>query len=524
MSARIVNVIGGGPAGLLSAQLLARDHPDWTVTVHERLPPDETFGFGVGLTHALMHAINQEVPALHDDLVANSAEFSAAAFWLPAGRVELPSFHAGAIGRTRLLQLLIEHAQNAGVEVRIGSTPTVDDLAGGSDLVIGADGVSSTTRERLTAELGASEQIGRGLFIWCGAEIKLEGTIFIPVQTQDGTFVAHAYPYDTGLATFVIETGADALERAGCRSDEFDGEGDSDEPTLDYLSKAFEQLLEGSRFLGNRSRWMNFRTVRCERWSHGNVVLLGDAAATAHPTIGSGTKLALEAAISLAASMKTVTDEPPASRLPDYEARERPQIERLQDRAHRSQLWWESFPSRLSLSPARIAFAYMSRAGAVSLQQLRQSAPGLADQAIADYAGLSARQVPAEEFADWILRRPLQVNGSALSGRLLPQGGRDPDVKLWVDCPDPWSPSVQATLQQVAADAARQRIIGLYGGNSRGELLDRLALGERLRSELGAVVAVSCGEDQLGDAIDGLVAGRADLVEVSDRERAHECS
>jgi anthraniloyl-CoA monooxygenase len=509
---RVVHVIGGGPAGLLSAQLLARDHPAWEVVVHERLAPDETFGFGVGLTRALLGALRDEVPALHDDLVADSASFSAAVFRLPAGRVELPSFHAGAIGRARLLQRLIEHAQRAGVDVRIGSTPSLDDLTAISDLVIGADGVSSTTREQLAVELGASEQVGRGLFIWCGAEAELEGTVFMPVQTADGWFVAHAYPYGEGHSTFVIETDAESLRRAGCRTERFAQDGESDESSLEYLSGAFAELLGGGRFLGNRSRFMNFRTVRCERWYHKQVLLIGDAVATAHPTLGSGTKLALEAAISLARTLRTVDSEPPASRLAAYEQAERPQIERLQDRARRSQLWWESFPSRMSLSPARIAFAYMSRAGAVSLEQLCEAAPGLAEQAITDFAGL--RPAPAsEEFAEWVLGRPLRVNGYALPGRLLRD--RDPDVKLWVNLSDPWGPEAQPVVEQIAAEHhVGDRIVGLYGGRSRGELLDRLALGERLRSELGAVIAVSCEHDQLPDAVDGLVAGRADLIEV----------
>jgi anthraniloyl-CoA monooxygenase len=512
---RTVNVLGGGPAGLMAAQLLARDHPDWSVTVHERLEPDDTYGFGVGLTRALLKGLEVEAPELTDDLVHESAEFSSAAFWLPQGVVELPSFHAGAIGRARMLRLLTEAARAAGVDVQIGSTPTVDDLRGGSDLVIGADGVSSTTRERLAAEFGADEEVGRGLFIWCGAEIALEGTVFMPVRTGDGVFVAHAYPYAKGLSTFVIETDAESLRRAGCRTDEFTEDGDSDEHSLAYLSRAFRDLLSGGSFIGNRSRWMNFRTVRCERWSHENVVLLGDAAATAHPTIGSGTKLALEAAITLARTMRTVNGEPPASRLAAYEREARPNIERLQDRARRSQLWWESFPSRMNLSPAQIAFAYMSRAGAVSLDQLRQASPSLAGQAVADYAGIPVRQVPREGFGQWVLERPLQVNGHALASRLLEAGSEPCDASLVIDFDDPWGPEAEAILERVRSlGSGPGRIVELSGPDTRGALLDRLAFGERLRAELGMVVAVRCDRAQLADAIDGLVAGRADLVEV----------
>jgi anthraniloyl-CoA monooxygenase len=513
---RTVNILGGGPAGLMSAQLLARDHPDWEVIVHERLEPDDTYGFGVGLTRALLGALEKETPELTEDLVHESAEFSSAAFWLPSGVVELPSFHAGAIGRARMLRLLTEAARAAGVDVRIGSTPTVDDVRAESDLVIGADGMSSPTRERLAGEVGATETIGRGLFIWCGAEIALEGTVFMPVQTEEGTFVAHAYPYAPGLSTFVVETDVESLRRAGCRTDEFTEDGDSDDASLAYLSRVFRDLLSGGRFIGNRSRWMNFRTVRCERWSHENVVLLGDAAATAHPTIGSGTKLALEAAITLAATMRTVNGDSPVDRLSAFEREARPQVEKLQDRARRSQLWWESFPSRMSLSPARIAFAYMSRAGAVSLDQLRQASPSLAGQAVADFAGIPARLVPREGFEDWVLARPLQVNGHALPGRLVGADVEGCNGHFEVGFEDPWGPEAAALIEHIAAlSGGPKRIVELTGPDARGALLDRLALGERLRSELGVVVAVRCDRALLADAIDGLVAGRADLVELA---------
>ena len=138
---------------------------------------------------------------------------------------------------------------------------------------------------------------------------------------------------------------------AGCRTDEFAGDGDSDGSSLAYLSQAFSDLLGGESFIGNRSRWMHFKTVRCERWHTGNVVLLGDAAATAHPTLGSGTKLAMEAAIALGHALAGVEDADPTSRLEHFERNLRPSVERLQERAP-GQLWWESFRTA-STSPRR---------------------------------------------------------------------------------------------------------------------------------------------------------------------------
>jgi anthraniloyl-CoA monooxygenase len=502
---RTVSVIGGGPAGLMAARLLARDHPSWAVTVYERLAPDETFGFGVGLTPAVMAEVERITPDVHEQLLAASAKFHSAKFELFGASVGLPSYHAGAISRARLLQILLEAARADGVQVKIGAEATLDELRGSSDLVVAADGVSSGVREQLATELGASEELGRGLFIWCGAETPLEGTIFMPVRTAAGTFVAHAYPYEAGRSTFVIETDAESLARAGCHTESFGHDGDSDEASLQYLSQAFAELLGGATFVGNRSRWMRFRTVRCARWHHDNVVVLGDAALTAHPTLGSGTKLALEAAIGLAAALRDVDDETPASRLAAFEQRQRPAAEQIQERARRSQLWWESFPSRLELSPARIAFAYMSRAGAVSLSELYEAAPELAGAALADYAGVELAEVPSEGLQQWVLQH---ADG---------EGRRNGAAELAVDVDDPWGEEAQTLIERIAKGNGTAPSVILTGPPTRGALLDRLAFGERIRAELGAQVTVACAEQQLSDAVDGIVAGRADLVQVGER-------
>jgi anthraniloyl-CoA monooxygenase len=511
---RTVAVIGGGPAGLMAARLMARDHSDWEVTVYERLAPVDTFGFGVGLTPSLLASLSRVTPDVHEQLVAASAGFSSAGFRLPDGDVELPSYHAGAISRSRLLQVLGEAALGDGVRVDIGASPVLADVAG-ADLVIAADGVSSAVRDLLSNELGVTDTLGRGLFIWCGAPIALEGTVFMPVRTRDGIFTAHAYPYGEGRSTFVIETDVESLERAGCRTDSFSADGDSDEASLAYLSDAFADLLGGERFIGNRSRWMQFRTVRCARWSHDNVVILGDAAATAHPSLGSGTKLALESAIALAETLASVEDESPASRLTGFEARQRPDVERIQERAHRSQLWWESFPSRLSMTPAQIAFAYMSRAGAVSLEDLHRAAPQLAEQVLADFAGVRREEVPDVELQRWVLAQPLSMNGHSLPARLADGDLKDPELSIEID--DPWGPEAEQLLARLSGRAdADASVVTLTGADSRAALLDRLALGERIRSELGFRVTVTCAGQQLDDAVDGLVAGRTDLIKVGE--------
>jgi anthraniloyl-CoA monooxygenase len=520
MTALRVCVIGGGPAGLFAARLLAIDHPDWEISVYERLPPRDTFGFGVGLTDGTLRTLQAADPDVHRSIVEAAYPFAGAEFRMPGGIARLVRFHSGAIRRSRLLALLQEHAERSGVDVHIGEEMDLDQALDAADLVVGADGVSSATRARFAAELGARETLGRGLFIWCGAELDLDRTVFAPARTEHGLFVAHCYPYAEHQATFVIETDAQAVARAGCVTATFSADGDSDEPALDYLSHAFAELLQGGRFVGNRSRWSHFRTVTCQRWHHERVVLLGDAKATAHPSIGSGTKLALEDAVALARSLRDVESHDLVAKLADFERVRRPAVDRLQDRARRSQLWWESFDARAQLSPARLAVAYLSRAGAVSLDDLRTSAPELARQAVSDFSGVDQGSVPDRELAQWVLERPLVSNGASLPTRILDveqasAGALSPRT-LAVECDDPWgneAASVVATAKALVDDGCG--LICLSGAASRAALLDRLALAERVRRAAGVPVAVEGSGSQIDDLADALVAGRADLATLS---------
>lgn len=524
-----VAVIGGGAAGLFCARLLARQHPGWQVVVHERLSPDQTFGFGVGLTGALLKAIGDADPELRDDIVGAAFRFSHAHFRLPAGLLELEAFHSGvAIGRAELLRLLLRRAESAGVEVRIGPAAHVDDLREVNDLVVAADGVSSATRERLAGVLQPSIGIGRGLFVWCGSRTQLPCTTFMPVQTEHGIFVTHAYPYAAGRSTFVIETDDATWRRAGLDEggslDPYSGE--SDERSLDYLSATFTDLLGGQRLVGNKSRWTRFRTVSCARWSHENVVVIGDAAATAHPSLGSGTKLAMESAIALAESLRGAGGGPHATRerLAAFETARRPAITRLQERAARSQLWWESFPTRLHLTPARIAMSFVSRAGALTAEDLTSSEREMVTRAAADYAGVPCREVPVEGLTGWILDRPLRADGRVSDGtvqhhRLVDLASGDaPAVSGVFDVgfADPWGEQAAELLDHAHRQLrARPGAVVLSGAADRYAVLDRLALAERVRNELAAIVIVAVGADHLPDAADGLVAGRTDLITVS---------
>jgi anthraniloyl-CoA monooxygenase len=513
-----VEIIGGGPAGAFTARLLARRHPGWRVRLFERLPPDDTFGFGVGLTHGLVRSLKRADPEVAERLQAASHPFASMRFEVPRGIIRFGQSHSGAIRRARLLRVLLDSAEEAGAEVVIGRSAAVGEIAGDADLIVGADGLSSEVRAEYAAAFGPATKSGRGAFIWCAAEVELDGTVFIPAETEHGTFVAHSYPYDRGVSTFVIEASQRTVERAGFIGRAWASGGESDEAALEYLSRAFRPLLQGARFRGNRSRWTHFTTLTCRQWHTGNVVLLGDAAATVHPSLGSGTKVALESAIALAEAIDAVGDGPLAAALPVFERNRRPSVERLQDSATRSQLWWESFTARGDIAPARLAVAYLTRAGVVSLADVAATMPDLARQACADYAGVTLGEVPADDIIGWVLDRPIEAGGVRFPRRLLtgtPHPGEAARVEVTFH--DAWGEEGDGYLEQAREHVrAGRRLIWLDGGKSRLAVLDRLTIAERLRMELPVCVGVTVHRSHVDLAAAGLVAGRTDLAWLHD--------
>lgn len=522
---RRVAVVGGGAAGSFCARLLAREHPNWQVVLFERLPPDRTFGFGVGLTGALLDAVRATDTDVYDDILDASIRSSSASFRLPAGTVTLSGFHHGvSIGRAELLRLLLARAEQAGVDTHVGTSADAIALSREFDLVVAADGVASRTRQELTTQLGASVEYGRGLFIWCGSETELPGATFMPVRTEHGVFVVHAYPYAPGRSTWVVETDTEALDRAGLNG--FDANagmpGATDQRSLTYLAAAFADMLEGHQLIGNASRWAHFRTVHCRNWSYGNVALIGDAAATAHPSLGSGTKLALEAAIALAESLRdSGTTGMLSDALQAYERNRRGIVERLQRRARQSRLWWESFPARMHMNPARVALSFMSRGGAVGLEDLHRTDPELVREALADYASTGHNDVPHGVPVDWILQQmPIELQNTLDTRVVEDLGNIEVLSTLEVDCDDAWGPDTAPMMDTVrhAIDTGRAGAVVLTGGDKRDQLLHRLAFAERLGLELGATVVVCLAGSGLPDGVDALVANRVDLLHITDQQ------
>jgi anthraniloyl-CoA monooxygenase len=509
MQLRRVAVLGGGPGGLYAARLLKLAHPDCEVVVHEQGRPDTTFGFGVGLAAGTQRKLDAADPDTLRDLVAAGFRHDMT-MQVGGDIVRVRSDRLVGVARTELLAILQRHAEKAGVALEYGDRRTAEECD--ADLVIAADGVRSATRE--TGPFGSRTDVGRGLYLWCGADFALDDAVFAPVRTEFGVFVTHAYPYADARSTFLIETDERTWRAAGfAESTDATPADASDETALSYLREVFAEQLHGHRLIGNRTRWQRFHTVRCDRWSHDRVVLLGDAAHTAHFSIGSGTKLAMEDAIGLVEALAVSADL--AEACVRYETVRRPAVERMQELARRSQLWWESFPSRLSLPVERLMLAYMSRAGNVPLDRFAATNPDVVAAALTQYAGVSAPPTDPAQITDWVLDQPLTHGVRCFPHRLGQREARNL-VTIEAVLTDPWDETGDAVLAR-ARDAMDRGAAGfrLTGPADRPALLTRLDLAERIRTEVGALTLVAGPAQWRDDLAAGLVSARTDLVELT---------
>jgi anthraniloyl-CoA monooxygenase len=497
--------------------------------VHERNEPGATFGFGVGLTgraqRSLLAADNKSFAAIRAvGHVVGGSEMRS----LDGSRCLLRGPEHFAVGRAELLTTLLEHAERAGVRVEYGTRFEADDLD--ADVVVAADGARSASRTKLSDELGAQLEVGTSFYLWCGADFALESTVFAPVATEHGVFVAHAYPYSRDRSTFLVETDEPTWRRAGFDLTTAATDGaDSDEASMAFLQNAFSELLGGHQLLGNRTRWMRFQTVSCERWHAGRTVLLGDAAHTAHYSVGSGTKLAMEDAIGLVQALISHDDR--ADAFACYQRHRRVAVGRLQRLARRSQQWWDSFPHRANLPADLLAHAFITRTGNVSseafsrhnsavvkaaLRRLNGSSTGTSPTLNGVLAGTSpdqrlsraGRLVEPADLARWRIVDASPAPVCAASA----EGG-----PVVVELPDAAAPAWGPRGDRITLHARHVVALGadafmLTGADQREAVLDRLAFGERLRTDTGVPVVVSAPAELAGDLVDGILAGRTDLV------------
>ncbi len=298
--------VGGGPGGLFSAILLKKSDPRREITVYERNAADDTFGFGVVFSQETLDNIAAADPESFGRIEAEFRHWSAIDTDFLGVRERSDGHAFAALERKRLLAILGERAVALGVDVRYRTeAPDLATLQRDNDLVIASDGVNSPIRTELGDRLDPSVDFRSAKYVWYGTTRPFDCFTFLFVETEFGLFWAHIYPFDGERSTFIVETDEETWRRAGL--DAFAAvprqPGENDEATMAFCERIFADHLDGHALIGNNSGWLSFAVIRNRSWSAENVALVGDAAHTAHFSIGSGTKLALEDAISLAVAV-----------------------------------------------------------------------------------------------------------------------------------------------------------------------------------------------------------------------------
>ena len=362
-----INVIGGGPAGLYFALLMRLGGASHEVCVFERNPPDATFGWGVVFSGRTLRNLREADEVSHRRIAESFETWDNVDVAAGDSKVTVRGNDFSGIARIRLLNILQERCEELGVRLRFREEAgEIEALAAECDLLVGADGVGSLVRERYAEECGPTLDVGRNKYIWYGTRRLFHGLTLTFRESGAGVFAAHSYKFSKELSTFIVECDEETWAGAGfCEM--------SDAKTRAVLGQVFERDLKGEELLSNNSRWINFLLVKNERWSRANVVLLGDALHTAHFSIGSGTKLAMEDSIALARSLKAGADVPAA--LAEFERARKPVIEEYQQAATDSRLWFENARDYIHLPPTRLAYSLMTRSNRVTHESLKKRDP-----------------------------------------------------------------------------------------------------------------------------------------------------
>ncbi|MBM3978032.1 MAG: bifunctional salicylyl-CoA 5-hydroxylase/oxidoreductase [Planctomycetes bacterium] len=384
-----ITCLGGGPASLYFALLRKKSHPGDEILVLERNQPGDTFGFGVVFSkETLGHFRERDAPS-YDAIERRFAYWDDIETWY-GGTLERSTGHGFCgLARVELLDLLERRAQELGVVVRHGVEFEDETVARDADLVVCADGVNSKIRERHASHFGPRLDWRKCRFVWLGTTLPLKAFTFVFQDTPHGLFQVHAYPFQAERSTWIVECRDEVWRRAGL-------EGKSEQETAAYFEQMFRERLHRHKLLVNRSNWRVFPTITCKTWVRDNLVLLGDAAHTAHFSIGSGTKLAMEDSIALADALAARADAGVPAALAHYEQVRRPEVARVQRAAQTSLEWFENSARYVGQDPLLFQFNLMSRSKRITYDNLARRDPQLVERVAArcsERAGL-ARPVP----------------------------------------------------------------------------------------------------------------------------------
>ncbi|AOO84582.1 bifunctional salicylyl-CoA 5-hydroxylase/oxidoreductase [Bosea vaviloviae] len=382
-----IAVVGGGPAGLYFALLMKRDWPQLEVTVFERNQPDDTFGFGVVFSDQTLDTFKAADATSYAAIRDNFAYWDDVEIHFKDNVHRVSGNGFCGCSRRSLLMLVQARARELGVSLRFGEEAAdIEVLKRDFDLVVAADGINSLIREGWRERFQPETDLRPNIFTWMGSTRPFDAFNFFFKETEFGLFIAHCYQYEVGRSTWVLETDPETFAKAGL--DKL-----SEAESAAFLEGVFAEELQGHKLVTNRSLWRNFPMIRCRNWVSENVVLIGDAKATAHFSIGSGTKLAMEDAIALhkafGKAQLNVTEA-----LSLFERTRREEVEKTQHAADVSLVWFEQLRRFWDFDPLRFAFGLMTRSKAITYDNLALRAPGFVaaiDRLVAQELGPLAR-------------------------------------------------------------------------------------------------------------------------------------
>jgi anthraniloyl-CoA monooxygenase len=397
-----ISVIGGGPGGLYFALLAKKRWPRWDVELYERNRADDTFGFGVVFSDATLGTFLDYDPPSYESIRRSFAYWDDVEVVYKGQALRCGGNGFCGCSRVTLLKLLQQRCRELGVQMHFQSEVDVKDLKD-SDLVVAADGINSKTRETYRDHFKPSVDLRPNKFVWLGSTRPLDAFKYFFKESEHGILLAHTYQYEEGASTWIIETNADTWERSG-----FDKMDEA--AMLRALESLFAEELAGHKLIANRSQWRNFPNIRNATWVKDKVVLIGDAKATAHFSIGSGTKLAMEDAIALYESLRAEGGVKAA--LARYDSQRREGVERTQHAADVSLAWFENMRRYWNMDPQQFAFGLMSRSKQITYENVRLRDPSFldavsrwfADKFIPPGFEVAVRNPPPPMFTPFTLR------------------------------------------------------------------------------------------------------------------------
>jgi anthraniloyl-CoA monooxygenase len=369
-----INILGGGPGGLYASILLKKEFRSAEVNVYERNAAGDTFGFGVVFSDETLGGFADADLESHQAITHNFARWDAIDVFVKGERIRSRGHGFCGISRRKLLELFTARATELGVKIHFHTERLDIDALRDADLFIAADGLRSAVRTRFEEAFKPSFDPRKCRYIWLGTKQKFEAFTFSFRENEDGLFQIHAYQFDAESSTVIVECDEASWKKAGL-------DQATEAESLAYCEKLFAEELGGFPLLSNRSSWIQFPTLKNEHWAHENMVLLGDAAHTAHFSIGSGTKLAMEDAITLLDALKKHPSSIPDA-LRAYEVERKPMVGRIQTAAQQSLEWFENAKRyHAAFEPQQFVFSLMTRSRRITHANLAKRDPELVFEA-----------------------------------------------------------------------------------------------------------------------------------------------